>query len=113
MASADRKRSGTHHTQAKRNRTFTLDDLYAMKEEDIEHLFRRMRWPETNGEPVCPLDGCGSLDHWWLANQRRWKCKHCHKQFSLTAGTPFHHTKLPLPTLLKVNRAGFAGGSNF
>lgn len=38
MASAGRQRPGTHHTQARRNRTFTLDDLYAMGEEDVERL---------------------------------------------------------------------------
>lgn len=34
-----------------------------------------MRWPETKGEPICLRKDCGSLDHWWLENQRRWKCK--------------------------------------
>lgn len=109
MASAGRKRPGQHHTQAKRNRTFTLDDLYAMTEEDFEILFRRMRWPETNGEPVCPKKECGSLKHWWLKNQRRWKCKDCHKQFSITSGSGFHHTKLPLPTILKALRVFILG----
>lgn len=108
MASAGRQRP-QHHTQAKRNRTFTLDDLYAMKEEDYERLFRRMRWPETNGEPVCPNKECKGLDHWWLENQQRWKCKSCHKQFSITSGSGFHHTKLPLPTLLKALRTFILG----
>ena len=30
----------------------------------------------------------------------RWRCKHCHKFFSLTSGTVFNSHKLPLRTLL-------------
>ena len=109
MASAGRKRPSTHHTQARRNRTFTLDDLYAMKEEDYERLFRRMRWPETDGEPVCPNKDCASLDHWWLEKQKRWKCRGCYKQFSITSGSGFHHTKLPLSKILKALRTFILG----
>lgn len=80
-----------------------------MGKEDVERLFRLMRWPETKGEPVCPKKDCGSRDHWWLENQRRWKCKDCHKQFSITSDSGFHHSKLPLPTLLKALRTFILG----
>lgn len=56
-----------------------------MSEADIELLFRKMRWPETDGDPICPI--CGTFDHWRLEKQNRWKCKSCHKQFSVTSGT--------------------------
>ncbi|HVZ16657.1 MAG TPA: transposase, partial [Terriglobales bacterium] len=36
-----------------------------------------MRWPD--GKPVCP--NCEHKEHYWLATQKRWKCKKCGKQF--------------------------------
>jgi transposase-like protein len=51
-----------------------------------------MRWPD--GKPVCP--GCGNKDHYWLASQKRWKCKECWKQFSVKVGTIFEDSPIPL-----------------
>ena len=56
----------------------------------------RLRWP--NG-PVCPH--CGSeSDHYRIkgksARPGLWKCKDCRKQFSVTVGTVFHRSKVPL-----------------
>lgn len=50
-----------------------------------------MRWP--NG-PVCPR--CGHKEHYYLATQKRWKCKKCSKQFSVKAGTIFEDSALGL-----------------
>lgn len=60
-----------------------------------EHL-EALRWP--NG-PICPH--CGVLGgHYRLqgAKQRPglWKCKDCRKQFSVTVGTVFERSKIPL-----------------
>jgi transposase-like protein len=44
---------------------------------------------------VC--SGCGSVgDAYWLKSVRRWHCKGCSTQFTVTAGTPMHRTHLPL-----------------
>jgi transposase-like protein len=51
-----------------------------------------MRWPD--GKPTCPA--CGHQDHYYLATQRRWKCKECYKQFSVKLGTIFEDSPLPL-----------------
>lgn len=51
-----------------------------------------MRWPE--GKPVCPK--CGSLEHYYLKTQKRWKCKSCAKQFSVKVGTIFEDSAIPL-----------------
>jgi transposase-like protein len=51
-----------------------------------------MRWP--SGKPECPA--CGHPDHYWLAKQRRWKCKECWKQFSVKVGTVFEDSPLSL-----------------
>jgi transposase-like protein len=52
-----------------------------------------LRWP--NG-PVCPK--CGGKDHYYLATQRRWKCKAkgCAKQFSVKVGTIFEDSAIAL-----------------
>jgi len=50
-----------------------------------------LRWP--NG-PVCPK--CGSGEHYYLATQKRWKCKKCGKQFSVKVGTIFEDSPISL-----------------
>lgn len=50
-----------------------------------------LRWP--NG-PICPK--CGHKEHYYLASQRRWKCKECYKQFSVKVGTIFEDSAISL-----------------
>jgi transposase-like protein len=50
-----------------------------------------LRWPEG---PVCPA--CGHKEHYYLKTQKRWKCKDCHKQFSVKLGTIFEDSPVPL-----------------
>jgi transposase-like protein len=50
-----------------------------------------LRWPEG---VTCPA--CGHKDHWYLKNQKRWKCKDCHRQFSAKLGTIFEDSPLGL-----------------
>jgi|SRR5579875_30912 len=50
-----------------------------------------MRWPDG---PVCPH--CNYNQHYYLATQRRWKCKKCGKQFSVKVGTVFEDSPIPL-----------------
>jgi transposase-like protein len=52
----------------------------------------QMRW--VNGVPVCPA--CGHKDHYYLKTQRRWKCKECHKQFTVKLGTVFEDSPISL-----------------
>jgi transposase-like protein len=51
----------------------------------------KMRW--ANG-PVCPK--CGHGEHYYLATQKRWKCKKCAKQFSVKVGTIFEDSPISL-----------------
>lgn len=54
---------------------------------------KAMRWPD--GEVSCM--GCGEIGNTiWLANQKRWKCRGCKKQFSVKVGTIFHDSPLGL-----------------
>ena len=50
-----------------------------------------LRWP--NG-PACPK--CGHGEHYYLATQKRWKCKKCAKQFSVKVGTIFEDSPVSL-----------------
>ena len=52
-----------------------------------------MRWPD--GKVFCI--GCGEVGNCiWLANQKRYKCRGCKKQFSVKVGTIFHDSPLGL-----------------
>lgn len=51
-----------------------------------------MRWPD--GKPDCPK--CGGEEHYYLASQKRWKCKKCAHQFSVKVGTIFEDSAVPL-----------------
>jgi len=54
-----------------------------------EYLFR-LRWPAGF---VCP--GCGATEAWALGNGL-WQCRTCRRQVSVTAGTIFDGSHLPL-----------------
>jgi transposase-like protein len=54
------------------------------------HLVRQ-RWAEGW---TCPA--CGNGASWFLAKRRLFDCKACRKQTSVTAGTIFHKSRVPL-----------------
>jgi transposase-like protein len=88
-----------HFLLSKEARTLSLVKIARMSERQAFTFFKKLRWEETNGRPVCPC--CGSTDrHYFLATRKVWKCRDCHSQFSLTSGTLFANHKLPLRTYL-------------
>ena len=54
-------------------------------------VVEKLRWPDGF---VCPL--CGGQEGKWLSTRPKLQCRSCRHQVSLTAGTIFHATKLPL-----------------
>jgi transposase-like protein len=72
----------------------TLQDAiqYFSDEQVCIDAVAQMRWPD--GKPHCPA--CNGPDHYWLAKQKRWKCKECWKQFSVKVGTIFEDSPLSL-----------------
>jgi transposase-like protein len=52
----------------------------------------RVRWPD--GKPVCPA--CGNGEYYYLAKQRRYKCKECWKQYTVKMGTLLEDSPIPL-----------------
>lgn len=77
--------SGQHFSQSKKSRTFPARDFERMTDADVEKLFQQIRWSETDGKPTCPK--CKHAETWRLENQRRWKCKGCHHQFTVMSST--------------------------
>ena len=55
-----------------------------------KHLAEQ-RWPSGF---VCPR--CGHKEAWYLPKRRLFDCRNCRLQTSLTAGTIFHKTRVPL-----------------
>jgi hypothetical protein len=60
-------------------------------EERCRAVVEKLRWPEGF---VCPL--CGGCEGTGLRTRPKIQCRACRHQVSLTAGTVFHATKLPL-----------------
>lgn len=79
-------------------KTLSLAKVLRMSDEAATEAFANLRWPDTDGEPVCPE--CGCLEHYDLKSRPVWKCKGCGKQFSITSGTIFHSRKLSLRDIL-------------
>ena len=67
---------------------------FQTQEQAIEHL-EQVRWSQ---DPHCPY--CGSLSIGRHASgdreMRRWQCQDCSRAFSVTVGTLFHGTHIPL-----------------
>jgi len=86
-----------HFLLSKAAKTLSLASIFTMKDADAEMAFRRVRWTETNGEPVC--SHCGGVDAYdcrRLKGAPRFRCRACKKDFTLTSGTLFASHKLPL-----------------
>jgi transposase-like protein len=79
-------------------RTLSLVDLCDLSEDDAHKVLREMRWPDTGGAPSCPTCECAAV--YTYRCRRLYKCKACHRQFSVTGGTPLASLKLPVRTLL-------------
>jgi transposase-like protein len=72
----------------------TLNDVYRMFSSDdkCRELLKRLRWPEG---PRCVR--CGNTDVFKLATAKDLLyCRECRYQFTVTSGTIFHDSHLPL-----------------
>jgi transposase-like protein len=79
-------------------RTLSLKEIYKGGEEKAYMTFRKLRWQETEGQPVCPK--CGCLEHYEISTRRKFKCAACSAQFSVTSGTIFASRKMAFTDLL-------------
>ena len=95
-------------------RDITLATVGRMSDSELVAYFTDLRW-DSETQQVCPK--CGVIDAHYPRRRRRrssrrpssswvepsnptWQCKHCQAVFSVTTGTLFDHTKLPLRTIL-------------
>lgn len=67
-------------------------ERYGTERKCRKELFRQ-RWPQGF---VCP--GCGSREYGEYEKRGLYQCSKCRRQTSITAGTIFHSTNLPLTT---------------
>ena len=78
------------------NKILTLFDYqkqFSTEEDCFNYLFK-LRWP--NGF-VCP--NCGCSEYYIIYSHKRFQCKKCRHQTSVTAGTVFHKLRQPLQVL--------------
>ncbi|MGB2604519.1 MAG: IS1595 family transposase, partial [Candidatus Sulfotelmatobacter sp.] len=68
------------------NRLFSTDD-------DCREILTRMRWPDG---VECPR--CKNKTVWWVDSRKQFTCSECSYQFSVTTGTIFNDSHLPLAT---------------
>ncbi|MEP0325109.1 IS1595 family transposase [Bauldia litoralis] len=87
-----------HFLLSAKARTLSLRSIFAGGEEKAYATFRQLRWPETDGEAVCPH--CGCLDSYEISTRRKFKCVACHRQYSVTSGTIFASRKMSFTDLL-------------
>lgn len=86
-----------HFLLSRSAKTLSLATVFTMKDEEAEAAFRKIRWHETDGAPVCPH--CGGVDAYDCRRFKgapRFRCRACKKDFTITSGTLFASHKLPL-----------------
>jgi transposase-like protein len=78
-------------------RTVSLKQVLRMEEAEAWTVFCSIRWPETNGAPVCPHCACPTC---WACPRSngapRFRCTACRRDFSPTSGTLFAFHKLEI-----------------
>jgi transposase-like protein len=90
-----------HFLETSAAKTLSLVMVFRMTDAEAETAFRKIRWSETDGAPVCPK--CGGLE---ASEKRRptglllFRCKACRGDYSITSGTLFASHKAPLRAYL-------------
>jgi transposase-like protein len=92
---------GQHFLLSAAARSLSLAKIARMSDRGVENVFLRLRWPQTDGKPVCPWCDCRiCYDCRRSEHQPRWRCKACRADFSITSDTLFAWHKLPLRSYL-------------
>lgn len=94
-----------HFLLSAKSKTISELEVARMSEEEARITFEKLRWADTDGEPVCSVCGCTES---YIINTsspmnksiRRYKCKACRAQYTVTSGTLFANHKLELRTYL-------------
>src|SRR6202049_4854377 len=86
-----------HFLLSRPAKTLSLAQVFRMTDTEAKAMFRKVRWPETHGAPVCPH--CGGLNAYECRRPNgllRFRCRACREDFTITSGTLFAFHKLPL-----------------
>lgn len=76
----------------------SIKAIKEMTDDACEMAFREIRWPKTNGEPICPRCDSGEV---YLCNKHYpFMCKKCNYRFTATSGTIWSSRKQPIRTYL-------------
>jgi transposase-like protein len=87
-----------HFLLSAKARTLSLKAIYAGGEEAAYATFRKFRWPQTDGEAVCPR--CGCCDSYDISTRRQFKCAACHHMYSVTSETILASRKMSFVDLM-------------
>ncbi|UWQ23069.1 IS1595 family transposase [Jannaschia sp. W003] len=87
-----------HFLLSPKARDLPVSRVARMGEEESYALFCQIRWQETDGQPFCPR--CGALEPYAITTRRKYKCRGCYHQFSVTSGTIFASRKLAFRDIL-------------
>ena len=87
-----------HFLLSAASKTLKLKDIYKAGEGAAYAKFCELRWPENDGEGVCPR--CGCAESYKITTRRKFKCKACHHQYSVTSGTIFASRKMEFVDML-------------
>ncbi len=71
---------------------FELNTNLNTHDKAINYL-ENIRW---NNKPTCVYCSSNKVCRHHTGTTKRWQCWSCHKSFSVTVGTIFHHTYIPL-----------------
>jgi transposase-like protein len=83
-----------HFLASKFARNLPIHEITTLSNDQLLPLFAQARW-SSETEQCCP--DCGVIrSHYFLRQRRKWRCKDCGKEFSVTSGTVFHASKLEL-----------------
>ena len=92
---------GQHSLLSAAARSLSPAKIERMSVRGVENVFLRLRWPQTDGRPVCPRCDCRiCYDCRRSEHQSRWRCKARRAAFSITSDTLFDWHKLPLRSYL-------------
>lgn len=87
-----------HFLLSAASKTLKLKVIYRAGEDAAYAKFCALRWPENDGEAICPR--CGCCEAYSISTRRKFKCKACGHQFSVTSGTIFASRKLSFMDIL-------------
>lgn len=90
-----------HFLLSSRARNLSLVNVLRMSDQEAEAAFCKVRWPHSEGKPVCPHCACQAIYTARRASGAlRFRCKACRKDFTVTSGSLFASHKLPLQVYL-------------